>query len=453
MALTGLQIYKYLPKTNCKECGFPTCLAFAMKLATKGAELSACPHVTNEAREALESAAAPPIRLISFGSDGRKIEVGNEVVLFRHDKTFYHQPGLVVRLKDTMPADQIQALAARVAGYSVDRVGIKLALDGLAVENASGDKAKFLETLRLVQGKAGQVPLILIASNPDVIDAALQVTGTSKPLIYAATATNWSKMAELAKKYGAPLAVHAPQGLDALADLTQKVAEAGVADIVIDPGARGMLESLQTLTQLRRLALKKNFRPLGYPIITFPAEGAETAAEEMAIAAQQIQKYAGVVVLDTFAPELVYPLLTLRMNIYTDPQKPIQVEPKLYEIGAPTADSPVLVTTNFSLTYFSIVGDVEGSRVPTWLVVTDSEGMSVLTAWAAGKFDAEKIAKSLKANGIDEKVNHRRVIIPGCVATLSGELEDQLPDWEIMVGPRESVDISSYFKRTWNKSC
>lgn len=450
MALTGLQIYKYLPKTNCKECGFPTCLAFAMKLAAKGAELSACPHVSAEAKEALESASAPPIRLVTVGADGRKIEVGNEVVLFRHEKTFYHQPGLVIRLKDNMPAEQISKLAAEAAGYTVERVGINLNLDGLAIENTSGEKAKFLESVKAVQGKAGGVPLVLMTSDPGTMESALELAGANKPLIYAANAENWQKMAELAKRFSAPLAVYAADGLDALAELTQKLSDAGVADLVLDPGARGMLESLQILTQIRRLALKKSFRPLGYPVITFPGEGGTSVQEEISLAAQQIQKYAGIIVLDSFAPEVVYPLLTLRLNIYTDPQKPIQMEPKLYEIGAPKASSPVFVTTNFSLTYFSVVGEVEGSGVPSWLVVTDAEGMSVLTAWAAGKFDAEKIAKAVKAYGIADRVSHRKVIIPGFVASLSGELEDELQGWEILVGPREAVDIPAYLKRTWS---
>ncbi|MCL5256268.1 MAG: acetyl-CoA decarbonylase/synthase complex subunit gamma [Chloroflexi bacterium] len=449
MALSGLEIYKNLPKTNCKECGFPTCLAFAMKLAAKGVELSACPYVSEAAKQALEAAAAPPIRLVTIGADSRKIEVGNEVVLFRHEKTFYHQPGIVVRVKDTEPADQIAKTAKEVGGYSVERVGLQLTLDGIAIENTSGDPAKFAAAVKAVKDTA-TVPLILMSQDPKAMEAALEVAKDGKPLIYAATSQNWQEMAGLAKKYSAPLAVYSKDGLDQLAELTKNIAGAGVADLMLDPGARGMLDSLQMMTQLRRLALKKNFRALGYPIITFPGEGVDSLEEEAATAAQHVAKYAGVIVLNSFNPAVAYPLLTERLNLFTDPQKPIQVEPKLYAIGEANEKSPLLVTTNFSLTYFSVAGEVENSRIPAWLLVTDAEGMSVLTAWAAGKFDAEKIAKAVKSSGVEQKVPHKKIIIPGYVATLSGELEEELPGWDILVGTREAVDIPAYLRSAWS---
>ncbi len=199
-------------------------------------------------------------------------------------------------------------------------------------------------------------------------------------------------------------------------------------------------------TQIRRLALRKNFRPLGYPILSFPGDAPDAATEAM-LAAHAIAKYAGFIVIDRFAPETIYPLLVLRENIYTDPQKPIQVLPGIYEINNPNADSPVLVTTNFSITYFSVANEVESSGLPAWLVVTDAEGMSVLTAWAAGKFDAERIAKAVKSFNIADKVNQKRIVIPGQVAVLSGELESELPGWEIRVGPREAVDLPSFIKQ------
>jgi acetyl-CoA decarbonylase/synthase complex subunit gamma len=200
-------------------------------------------------------------------------------------------------------------------------------------------------------------------------------------------------------------------------------------------------------TQLRRLALKKNFRLLGFPIIAFAS--APTLEEEAILAAEAIAKYAGIVVLDHFNPSMVYPLMTLRQNVYTDPQKPIQVEPKLYEVGAPGANSPLLITTNFSLTFFTVSGEVEGSGVPSWLLVADADGLSVLTSWAAGKFDAEKIAKTVRASGLADKLAHKKLVIPGYVASLSGEVEEELPGWQILVGPREAVDIPAYLKNVW----
>ena len=448
MALSGLEIYKLLPKTNCKDCGFPTCLAFAMKLSQKQVELSACPHVSDEAKAALSAAAAPPIRLITLGEGDRKIEVGNETVLFRHDKTFFHEPGLMVRVKDDQPLDEVGELVAEVDDFSVERVGIEMTLNGIAVENASGDADTFASCVEAVRAKT-QLPLILIAKDPAAMKAALAKTDGSKPLIYAADKDNWQVMAELAKEHGAPLALYEPEGLTPLANLVEEVKGAGVEDIVLDPGARTLPESLSTFTQLRRLALKKNFRLLGYPYISFPGEGAESEEEEAVLAAQHIAKYGGFIILDHFDPATAYPLLTLRLNIYTDPQKPIQVEAGLRDINAPSAESPLLVTTNFSLTYFSVSGEVEGSGVPSWLLICDSEGMSVLTAWAAGKFDAEKIAKTVKEFNVGEKLSHQKIVIPGFVSTISGELEEELPGWEIRVGPREAIDITSYLKNVW----
>jgi acetyl-CoA decarbonylase/synthase complex subunit gamma len=447
MALSGLDIYKLLPKTNCKECGQPTCLAFAMKLAQKQADLSACPHVSEQSKAALAAASAPPIRLVTVGTGDRKVEVGNETVLFRHDKTFFHKPGLFVRLQDTLPAAEFEAAVGQIKDYAIERVGITMRVDGIAIENASGDAATFARAVAAALAKTDQ-PLVLIASAPAAMAAALEKAGGVAPLLYAATAENWKELTALAKQHKAPIAVRA-DGLQALAELAEQVKGAGVEDIVLDPGARDLHGSLMALTQLRRLALKSNFRSLGYPIITFPGEGAGSVQEETIRAAEHITKYAGIIVLDHFAPSIVYPLLTLRQNIYTDPQKPIQVSPGLYEISGPKPDSPLLVTTNFSLTYFSVAGEVEGSGKPAWLLIVDSEGMSVLTSWAAGKFDAEKIAKSVKQFDVPSKISHKKIVIPGLVAGLSGELEEELPGWEVKVGPREAIDIPAYLK-TWN---
>lgn len=444
MALTGLDIYKLLPKTNCKECGFPTCLAFAMKLAQKGTELSKCPYVSEESKAALEAASAPPIRLVTVGSGDRRIEVGNEVVLFRHEKTFYHQPGLVIRVKDNDP--KLADVAAQADAYEVERVGMKLTLNGLAVENASGEAGTFAKAVEVVKGKS-TLPLILMSEDPAAMEAALTIAGKEKPLIYAATAANWQSMADLAKKFACPLAIKAEGDLSALATLSENVGKAGVQDLVLDPGARTLAQMVALFTQLRRLALKKNFRLLGFPIIAFAS--APTLEEEAILAAEAVAKYAGIVVLDHFNPCVVYPLMTLRQNVYTDPQKPIQVEPKLYEIGTPGEKSPLLITTNFSLTFFTVSGEVEGSGVPAWLLVADADGLSVLTSWAAGKFDAEKIAKTVKGSGIGDRLDHKKLVIPGYVATLSGEVEEELAGWQILVGPREAVDIPPYLKNVW----
>jgi len=447
MALSGLDIYKLLPRTNCKECGFPTCLAFAMKLAAKQAELVQCPYVSEESKAKLAAAAAPPIRLITLSADGRKIETGNETVLFRHEKTFYHPTGLLVRVPDTLSLDEIKALAQAAANYKVDYVGIGLRLDGLAVEAASGNAGAFAAAVAAVR-EACTMPLVLVTEDPAIMAAGLAKTAGVTPLLCAATAANWEAMSKLAKEAKAPLAVRGDT-IEELAELTQKLNGAGLEDLVLDPVARDFRSSLTVLTQLRRLALKKNFRPVGYPIITFPYLGTDDPGMEALLAGQHIVKYAGMVVLGRFDPATIYPLLVLRQNIYTDPQKPIQVEPGVYPINKPGPDAPVMVTTNFSITYFAVANEVESSGLPGWLLVADAEGMSVLTAWAAGKFDAAKIAKTVRDTGIAEKVNHRKVVIPGHVAVLMGELEEELPGWEIKVGPREAVDLPRYLKTAW----
>ena len=453
MALSGLQIYKLLPGSsknpdvkahaNCKACGFPTCLAFAMKLAQKQVELAQCPYVEDEAKMQLEASAAPPIRLITLSANGHKLEVGNETVLFRHEKTFFHQPGLFVRIKDSQ--GDAAEVARVVADYAVDYVGLDLTLDGVAIEATGAD---FAATVAAIKG-VGSLPLILLTKDPALAEAGLKAAlqagdqKTTPPLLWAATQDNWEAMANLAKQHQVPLAVLVSDGdVAALAELAERVKAAGVEDIVLDPGVRDFSRSLMVFTQLRRLALKKNERQVGYPLIAF-------AGDDPVLAGQYITKYGGFIILDRFSPGAVYPLLVLRANIFTDPQKPIQVQPGVYEINNPGPNDPLMVTTNFSITYFSVANELESSGLPGWLLVADAEGMSVLTAWAAGKFDAERIAKSVNNNSVVEKLSHKRLIIPGQVAVLMGELEEELPGWEINVGPREAVDLPNYLKTMW----
>lgn len=437
MALSGIQIYKLLPQTNCKDCGFPTCLAFAMKLASKQVELSACPHVSEASKVQLADSAAPPIHLVSLKSNGNEVKAGNEVVLFRHEKTFYNRPGLFIRVRDDMPAEEIRSKVATADRYATNYVGIELSLDGFAVESAGADPDCFAGAVAAVRSQS-QRPLALISSRPEVMAAGLTVLDGERPLLVGADPSNWEAMADLAKAHKAVLAVQAGT-LDEMAELTEKIKAKGVEDLALQPAGKILGDSLALETEIRRLAVKKNFRALGYPTIEF--------AHTPEAAVQAVTKYAGFIVLDEFAAELVYPLLVLRENIYTDPQKPIQVTPGIYEINNPGPESPVLVTTNFSITYFSVANEIEGSGLPAWLLVADAEGMSVLTAWAAGKFDAERIAKSVKSAGVDEKVTKKRIVLPGHVAVLSGELESELPNWEVRVGPREAVDIPKFMKQ------
>lgn len=441
MALSGIQIYKLLPQTNCKDCDFPTCLAFAMKLAAKQVELSLCPHVSEEAKAELSEASAPPVRPIELKSNGHTLKAGGEVVLFRHEKTFYNKPGLFLRVRDNEPVDQIKSKVAAVDAFKVEYVGIELAMGGIAIQAAGGDFAAAVAAVR----QATALPVILIADAQTLKSGLGKLNPDENTLLCFATAENWQAMAALAKEHGVALAVEAAS-VDSMSDLAAKINDAGVADIVLAPTQRTLHGTLTANTIARRMALKKTFRSLGYPIISFPGDVGDPS-REVVLAAQAISKYGSFVILDHFSPETAYPLLVLRENIYTDPQKPIQVQPGLYEINDPSPDDPLMVTTNFSITYFSVANEVESAGLPGWLVVADAEGMSVLTAWAAGKFDAERIAKDVKRFSVEEKVNHKRLILPGHVAVLSGELEEELPGWEIKVGPREAVDLPTYLKQ------
>ncbi len=443
MGLTGLDIFKQLPKTNCGDCGVPTCLAFAMKLAQKQASLDQCPHVSEEAKAALSGASAPPIKLITIGAGERKLEIGNETVLFRHEETFYHPTGIAVSVDAGLPEDQLAARVKAIGEVAFERVGRTLTLNAVALK---GEGDAFVKAAKLAAEQSA-VPLILMNEDPAVMAEALKACAEKRPLIYAATAVNVDAMAGLAKEHNCPLAVRGSD-LSSLAELSGKAQAAGATDLILDSGARTLSQVLANETAIRRAALGKRFRPLGFPTIAFAQS--DDPLQQTQQASTYIAKYAGIVVIDSLEPWELLTLVTVRQNIYTDPQKPIQIEEGVYEIGTPDENSPVMVTTNFSLTYFTVEGDVEASRVPAWVVVVDTEGTSVLTAWAAEKFTAEIIAQKVKAFDVASKVKHRKLIIPGHVAVLSGKLEDELSqEWKVIVGPRESSGIPSFLRSSW----
>lgn len=443
MALTGMQIFKYMPKTNCGQCGVPTCLAFAMKLASSSATLDQCPFVSEEAKAVLAEASAPPIRGVTIGEGEFALKVGEELVLHRHEKTFFNPCGFALLIEDTEGAGAVANKLAALKAATYERVAQKLRSNLVAVKNASGDVAKFASCVKAVAG-AIEYPLVLMAE-PAALEAALAATPLKRPLLYAATAANLDAMAALAKKAGAPLAVKAAN-LDELGTLTAKLDGMGVKDLVLDPGSRTLKETHQNLVYLRRAALKKKLRPFGYPIITFPAEETADDMMETIHAAVYAIKYGGIIVLRDLSPEKAYALYVLRQNIYTDPQRPMQVTQDIYPINGADENSPVLITTNFSLTYFIVSSEVEGSKVPTWLAIVDTDGLSTLTAWAAGKFVPDRIAAFVNKSGLADKVKHRTVIIPGYVAQISGELEDELAGWKVVVGPREASELPAFLK-------
>ncbi|MBW2168123.1 MAG: acetyl-CoA decarbonylase/synthase complex subunit gamma [Deltaproteobacteria bacterium] len=444
MGLTGIQIFKMLPKTNCGECGVPTCLAFAMNLASGKAELDACPYVSDEAREQLAEASAPPIRPVAIGAGTRAFKVGGETVLFRHEKTFYNPTALAAMVPSDMDSDALDTKLKEWNALQYERVGLNLRPELVALKDVNGDSGAFAALAKKI-AEESEFGLVLVSDNLDAMKAAVDVCAFKKPLLYTATADNAEDMGNLAKEAGLPLAVKADT-IDDLIALSDKLAGMGLKDLVLDSGSREIRQLFEDQVAIRRAALKAGNKSLGFPTITFPCEMAGNLDVETLIASLLIAKYAGIVILSDFKGESMFPLLLERLNIFTDPQRPMTVTEGIYEIGGPDENSPILVTTNFSLTYFIVSGEIEGSRIPSWLLIMDTEGLSVMTAWAAGKFSGDVVGSFVKKCGIADKVAHKKIIIPGYAASISGEMEEELPDWEIMIGPRDASLIPKFLK-------
>jgi len=441
MALTGLQIQKLLPKTNCKECGSNTCLAFAMKLASRKAEIAECPYASDEAKRVLGEAYEPPVRGLKLGPE-RTLEIGEETVLYRHERTFVHPTALAVNVNDTDAPASLDATLEAVRDYTLERVGETLRIDMLAVSH-TGPDAQAFAALADRAWKQTRRPLVLRSEDPQALAKAAAAAEGSHSVLAAASPETLDALLPVARKHEHALALTAPC-LDELVELAGKARDEGLNDLLLQCQTRSLAETFQTNSIARRAALKQNFKPLGYPLLRFIEE--EDPLDATAQAALEIDKYGGICVLPGFAAAQMASLLTLRLNIYTDPQKPIQVEPNLYPVGEPTAASPVFVTTNFSLTYFVVSGEIENTGISAWLVVPECEGMSVLTAWAAGKFSGTSVAAFCREIGLEERVDHREIVIPGYAAQISGELEESLPGWKVVVGPQEASDLESFIK-------
>lgn len=444
MGLTGIQIFKMLPKTNCGECGVPTCLAFAMNLASGKAELDACPYVSDEAREKLAEASAPPIRPVAIGAGARAFKVGGELVLFRHEKTFYNPTALGVLVPSDILADDLDTKLKIWNAYQFERVGLNLRPELVALKDVNGDAGAFVAAAKKI-AKESEFGLVLMSDKPAVLKEAAEATAFKRPLLYPATGENVDDMGNLAKETGLPLAVKG-NDMDDLIALSDKLTSIGLKDLVLDSGSRELKKVFEDQVAIRRAALKAGNRSLGFPTITFPCEMASNLDVETMIASMLIAKYGAIAILSDFKGESLFPLLVERLNIFTDPQRPMVVTEGIYEIGNPDENSPVLVTTNFSLTYFIVSGEVEGSRVPSWLLIMDTEGLSVMTAWAAGKFVGDAVGMFVKKCGIADKISHRKVIIPGYAAAIVGDMEEELPDWEVIVGPRDASLIPKFLK-------
>jgi acetyl-CoA decarbonylase/synthase complex subunit gamma len=445
MALKALDIYKLLPKKNCKECGDPTCLTFAMKLAGGKADVELCPYLDEQAKSVLGATTRPPIRLVRVGVGERFLKIGEETVLYRHEKTFYHPPGIVFRVSDTQSAEEIATITRRVRDEVFTRVGTDLRFSGIAIENRSGSAETFAKAVAAVEQQQAHLPPVLIAKDPAAFLAALVHCGSYRPLLHAATGENFKEMCALAKQHGCPLVIRAGS-LEGLVRLVKDCTAEGVQDLMLDPAPENLGAFIFRSTQIRQLAITRSVPELGYPVyLDATLTGLQDAALVLGIV-----KYASVIVTSPLEPGPAKASLTLRQNIYTDPQKPIQMNPGLYRVGSPDRNSPVLMTVNFSLTFFTLQGYLESSRIPCFMLIVDTEGLSVLTAVAAGKLSETLVRDSLKKFDVENEVTHRKLIIPGYASPLSGRIEEAT-GWKVLVGPRDAAEIGEFLHEEWKK--
>jgi len=432
---TAIEFFKLLPKTNCKDCGQPTCLAFAMQLANQKAKIEDCPHVQQDAKDALAEAAAPPVKTVKVGN---RIPMGGETVLYRHERRFNNPTAYAVTVSDTLEGDALKQRIDYIASLCFERVGMKFKTDMISVKNDSGDSARFRETVKTVCG-LWKDPFVLETTDPEAMKEAVSVCKLRVPLLYGANADNLEAMCEISKSSKCPLGLICSGPEDAVA-MVEKAESLGAKDLILDLSSANLKELIERQTVARRAAIKKKFKPLGYPMMNRVGSG------EYAVSTAVIStlKYGSLVIFDDLMPYEALPLFTLRQNIYTDPQVPIQVKQDLYPVGNPDEHSPIMFTTNFSLTYFTVRADIEKSKIGVWLQVVNTEGLSVLTAYSAGKFEPERVADAFAESGVLSK-SDGVVIVPGLVTRMSGKLQEIIGR-KVIVGTNESRDIPKHLR-------
>jgi acetyl-CoA decarbonylase/synthase complex subunit gamma len=461
--LSPIDVYKLLPKINCKECGEENCMAFATKIVNREVQVDQCPPLLKKENEEgfnqLKEMLKPPVKEVSVGKGERAVKLGGKLVMHRHEFTYTNPTAIAIDVTDEMPDDELMGRIKQTEGFSYEYIGYTLKLNMIAVRSTSGDPEKFKTAFKKVVENT-QLPLILCTLNANVAEAGLMAAPKSKPLLYAATMDNWKDMAELALMYDCPLVVSAPNDLDNLVSLVKTLLAYGVEDLVLDPGTflnEGLADTLNNFTMLRRAACKVGEDLAGFPLMGIPMvawmDKGETADEvvkwrEAYSAAMLIVRYADVLVMHGADGWSLLPNTVLRQNIYTDPRKPVAVEPGLKEFGTPNENSPVLFTTNFALTYYTVASDIENSKTSAYLIVVETEGSAVDSGVAGRKLTAEKVADAIKETGIEKKVNHRKIIIPGKASRISGEIEE-LSGWKVQVGPRDSSEIPKYIIEKW----
>lgn len=444
MALKGLDIFKLSPKKNCKECGSPTCMAFSMKVAQGAVSIDACPYFSEDAKAAMSEATAPPMKTIKVGAGENEISLGGETVLFRHEKTFVSKTRYAVSLCNCMDDAEIDAKLAAIPAVDYERIGERMFVEMIYVNYSPEGTTDYVELVKKAAA-TGRV-LVLGCKDAEVAKAALEVCKDGKPVLNGADASNYEAMNAVATAAGVVLGVSGAN-LSEIHDTVEKLEGLGNKNLVIDVTGENLKDTFANAVQLRKAALKDGDRTCGYPSIVNTAKIAKgDAHKQAALLSLFTMKYGSIVVAENIGYAEALPLYGLRQNVFTDPQKPMKVEPGIYPLNGADENSICVTTVDFALTYFLVSGELERSGVPVNLIISDAGGLSVLTSWAAGKFSASTIAKFFEEAKIEEKVKTRRLIIPGKVAVLKGEIEAKLPGWEVIIAPNEAVQLVKFMK-------
>lgn len=445
MALTGLDIFKLTPKKNCKDCGFPTCLAFSMKVAAGGIEIEKCPHMSEENLSKLSESTAPPMKALTVGAGANEYKLGGETVLFRHEKTLVNRNRFAVAIKDTDSADVVNSKIENIKKVDFERIGERMKAE-FAAFIYTGNKEAYIANIKAVLASGAELAYMVVCEDVEVAKEALELLKDTNPILHGATAANYEQMVDVAAAGKYALGLKA-DSLEDLYELTSKVQSKDYKELLLDAGSKTIKEAYTNAIQIRRTALKDGDRTFGYPSIIFVNDLAkDNKFMEIALSSIFTIKYGSILVIEDMDFARGLSVWALRQNIYTDPQRPMRVEPKAYSVNNANDESPVLCTVDFALTYFLINAEIEKSKVPTWLLIPDAGGYSVLTAWAAGKFSGSIIANFVKESGVEQKTKSRKLIIPGKVAVLKGDIEDSLPGWEVVVGPNESMQLPKFLK-------
>jgi acetyl-CoA decarbonylase/synthase complex subunit gamma len=457
-----MDVYKALPGINCKKCGVETCMAFASKLIERAATPFDCPPLDEEKynakKEALIKLLSPPVKEVVVGSGERAIKLGGEEVIYRHELTYFNPTGFFYDVDDALPANELKERIRNIEDFGDEKIGTVLKLDGIAIRCKTGDSQAFGKALLTVV-EGSNLPLILCSLDPEVLEVGAGIAIDKRPLLYAATPANWEKVSEVALKYNCPVVASVPGDVEGLLELSRNLKEKGVEDIVLDIGTYPIGDdfagTINNLAILRRLAIDDQVAEAMYPLLGVPMVSwinskneIDSAYEEATITGSQILRYCDALILHSTEVWSNLPLLNLRFNAYTDPRVPVSVESKLYVIGKPDENSPVFLTTNFALTYFTVASDLESAKIPGYVLVADTEGLAVEVSMAGKKITSEVIQDIFKRSKIAEKVKHRKLIVPGVSARIKGDLEDAT-GWEIIIGPKDSSQIQGYIQKNW----